>query len=319
MAITPRTIFTNPASAALTAASLFAVTAAGMYAFTTCPSSCSFEEAEPAVSVHHKMSTCTAQHAPTGTAALSEESWFDYANCYSEQGNSPRVVEITTQGLRHYPASEALYNLKGYHQIVTKQYHQAVQTLETGMRRVGAPSNGLMANNLAWAGLWAPRSMTRDRARQLYTLALRYEPTSCETLHTGLWVEYAKAKETTGIQRAEALRNFNMLKHRYGACTDRYLSGDWNALTEVLGAAVVMEDVEREFARNTRSIVRGCDSKKGSLLKNVSKELRKRYRGSTIDSLCMESIPLSSAHHTCINLIDKTITDLRKDRVVVTF
>jgi hypothetical protein len=318
MAITPRTIFTNPASAALTAASLFAMTAAGMYAFTTCQSSCSYQEVEP-VQVQELTSTCdfVRDSLAASQATWSEADWFKYASCYDEQGNSKRVVEVSTRGLRYHPGSEALYHMKGYHQIGRKQYTPAVPTLEDGMRRVGAPSSGTMANNLAWAGLWAPREMTRERARRLYKLSLRYEPNVCETLHTGLWVEYAMAKENTGLVRAEAMRNFNALKRHYTACTDRYMSGKWDSLIEVLGAAVVIQDLDNELNRDSNYVVRNCN-KKTKLIEKVSKELRKRYRGASIDALCRESVPVASAHHTCVNIIDKTVTELRNNRIIFT-
>jgi hypothetical protein len=306
MAITPRTIFTNPASAALAAASLFTVTAAGMYALNT---SCASSPCElRAVEVYE--SPCASVHESLGydKSTWSEYGWFTYAECYSEQNASSKVVDVTTQGLRHYPASEALYNMKGYHQIKLGDHADAVKTLEEGIRRVGRTSSGVMANNLAWAGVWAPREMESTRARQLYRQSLAQNPNVCETIHTGMWVEYAISKKTDGFERAAALRAFQSLASDYEACEGRYQNGEWDTLVEVLGAAVIKADVASDL---------DCGMKVASekeLLRDVSVELRKRYRGASIDALCRESIPVSAAHHACVDLIDTQVTALRRAR-----
>lgn len=301
MAITPRTIFTNPASAALAAASLFTMTAASMYVLNT---SCSSSPCEITASATYE-SPCASVRDAIGpdASSWSEFGWFTYAECYGEQNDSSKVVEVTTQGLRHYPASSALYNMKGYHQIKMGEHASAVKTLEEGMRRVGRSANSVMANNLAWAGVWAPREMDASRARQLYKASLAQAPKVCETLHTGMWVEYSIAKTTDGFERAAALRAFHGLSESYEVCEDRYKDGEWDTLIEVLGAAVIKADVARDLDCG----MKGASEKQ--LLQEVSAELRKRYRGSSIDALCRESIPVAAAHHACVDLIDTQVTD----------
>ncbi|MEM1348531.1 MAG: hypothetical protein AAGI01_08260 [Myxococcota bacterium] len=304
MAITPRTILTNPASAALAAASLFAMTAAGMYAFSDCSSAytpCGVSKAD----YQPYTTPCEPVRMALGhdKTAWSEFDWFQYSLCFDKHNDSRRVVEVTTQGLRYYPTSESLYNLKGYHQISMRKFEDAVHTLSEGMTKVGVPSSGTMANNLAWASLWVPRELELDRARTLYQQSMQHDSSVCETMHTGLWVEFAISKRTSGIERAQALRNLNDLSEDYKACEQRYRNGDWDAMIEVLGAAVIYEELDQQTQT----------SDDASLLRDVAKELRKRYRGASIDALCRESIPLATAHHTCINVIGDTVTDLRRE------
>lgn len=309
MAITPRTIFTNPASAAVAAASLFALTAVGMYSSSMC-GGCPSQRVET-VKVAHEWSPCedVRQSMAGDQSQWSEFEWYQYASCYERAEDSSRVIEVSSQGLNYYPASEALFNLKGYHQISLQKYEDAVNTLELGLRRVGSPSNGVMTNNLAWAGLWVPRDMELQRARALYKRSLSKDSNMCETIHTGLWVEYAISENTQGLERARSLRALGQLRDNYiqSGCTERYDDGNHEQLIEVMGAAVVFEDVDRDLRQN--ALLDTNDALESTMLMhNVARELRKRQRGASIDKLCTESIPVASAHHTCMELIDKAVT-----------
>lgn len=307
MAITPRTILTNPATVAVATVSVFAISAAAIFALGTCPTKRGCHMVK--TNLHTQDVPCDNLRQQLGhnKATWSEFDWFQYATCFDQHNDSRRVIEASSQGIGYYPRSEALYNLKGYHLIKLRRYEEAVKSLDEGMRRVGVPSSGTMPNNLAWAGVWAPREMTLDRARALYQESLRVESGVCETLHTGLWVEYAIAKRSRGIERAVALKRLNTLRMQYEPCHSRYQSGEWNTLVEVLGAAVIFEDLEQELGG-----FHGAHANPdASLIKDVSRELRKKYRGASIDALCRESIPVADAHHACVKIIDNTVTQLR--------
>lgn len=311
MAITPRTIFTNPASATVMAASLFAFTAAGLYMFGDCATSCSRSEVSAATVVETSSACDDVRMSKTfDKSQWSEYDWFQYASCFDQHNASRKVVDVATQGLNYHPSSEALYNLKGYHLIELGEYEEAVRTLETGLRRVGVTSSGTMENNLAWAGLWVPREMDLHRARALYKRSMQREAGVCETIHTGMWVEYAISREARGLERAQALRAFNDLSVKYEPCQERYDDGDRTLLIEVLGAAVISEHVARELRAN--ALLDGADRPGDMMMGNVARELRKRYRGASIDALCREASPLATAHHTCVDMVDKAVTTQRR-------
>lgn len=313
MAITPRTVFTNPATAAVAAASLFAMTAAGVAMFSTCPSR-SYET--PCVLTAEEVpvdNPCDrmAQDRPSERAQWSEYDWFTHANCFARLERSDRVIEEATHGLRYYPASEALFNLKGYHLIHLGQHEEAVQTLKLGLSRIGQPVQGTLENNLAWSGLWVPRELDIHQARTLYKNALRKDRQVCEVIHTGLWVEYGIAKQSQGIERAKALRTFGELRERYTPCMTRYQSGDRDQVLEVLSAVVAMEDVDREFRQNAL-LGLNASNNLGKLAAgdhSVTRKVRHAEQGKSVQEICKDAVPLATAHHTCVDVLDRMIKD----------
>jgi tetratricopeptide (TPR) repeat protein len=311
MAITPRTIFTSPASATVATVSLLAFSAVGTLAYKVAQQN---TPDAPQVYEYHATESCSGIREVLGQnkTGWSETDWLVYASCFEQKNNSRMAMTVASQGLHYYPASEPLYNLKGYHQIVLGEHEQAVDTLEKGLRSVGNPSNGVMENNLAWAGLWVPREMDRNRARVLYKRALRRNASSCETLHTGLWVEYAIAREARGIEKGHALQNFHDLRRRYDRCQNRIESGEWKTLVEVVGATVLFQDVDENLS------VTDSDERDGTEeLHRVTQELRENYRGVSIDALCREAMPLASTHHLCKDAVGEAVNELRTEEFEV--
>jgi tetratricopeptide (TPR) repeat protein len=245
-------------------------------------------------------------------ASWSEFDWYVYAACFEQHNKSDRVIKIASQGLRHHPRSEALFNLKGYHQIVLGQHGEAIETLRTGMERVRNHHSGTMANNLAWAGLWSRRDMTLDESRKLYKKALSRDSQACELIHTGLWVEFAIAKESQGFERYEALRAFGDLRDDYRSCHSRVNRGDWETLTELVGAAVLFEMVD-DGTFDNRKLRNQVDTSRepNALLVETGKKLRSRFKGSSIDALCEDAMPLTSVHRACVEQVDNVVTELR--------
>jgi hypothetical protein len=302
MAITPRTILTTPATAAVAAASLFALTAAGMYAFNACgASSCSRMSAvEVDFGAVEQADSCLTMAERLGDrAGWTEFDWFQFASCYDVAKDSPRAVEAASEGIGYFPASEALYNLKGYHLILMRDHTRAVETLEEGMRQVGYPTSGTMPNNLAWAGLWVPRELKLDRARELYRLSLALDRNVCESLHTGMWVEFAIADQAQGMERADALRTLGELRSQYEPCRARYKSGDWTQMMEVLGAEVLYADIDEQTGEVNASDLQ--------VMQDLSSMLRSSHRGASIDSICREAVPTDNAHHRCVELVHASV------------
>lgn len=312
MAITPRTIFTSPASATVATVSLLAFSAVGTLAYKVA------HESAPAsqhVYQYDATESCNGIREVLGQdkSSWSETDWMVYSSCFENKNNSRMAATVASQGLRYYPSSEALYNIKGYHQIVLGEYADAVGTLERGLRNVGNPSNGVLENNLAWAGLWVPREMDRERARVLYKRALRRDADSCETLHTGLWVEYAIARESRGVEKYHALKNFLDLRQRYEPCEARMKSGDWKTLVEVVGATVLFQDVDQNLSVPHAVAADHTTERDGTAeLMDVTQELRENYRGVSIDALCREAMPLASTHHMCVDAVGEAVEKLHK-------
>lgn len=319
MAITPRTIFTNPATAAVAAASLFAMTAAGMALFMSCPSQSTYEPCQFEVAEVYEVADTPcdgiAQELSTERAQWSEYDWFRYANCFASAQDSERVIAEASHGIKYYPTSEALFNLKGYHLIQLKRHSEAVDTLELGLRRIGTPQQGTMENNLAWAGMWVPRDLDLYKARVLYKSALTKGSGVCEVIHTGIWVEYGIAKQSQGLERAQALRAFGNLREAYAPCQGRYDDGDRDQLMEVLSAVIAFEDVDRELRANA---LLGQDPGVATrqLARDVAREVRATSHGTSIDEICREAVPLATAHHTCMDMVQEIVKPNRHARII---
>ena len=311
MAITPRTVLTNPGTAAIAAASLFALTAAGMAMFTTCPNRAYNRAPCPTLDIAEEvMNPCDGalDQMPMQRAQWSEYNWFMYANCFAQLEDSERVITEASAGIEYYPTSEALFNLKGYHLIQLDRHTEAVETLKLGLRRIGQPQQGTLENNLAWAGLWVPRELDLYQARALYKNALNKGQNVCEVIHTGLWVEYAVAEQSQGIERARALRTFSDLRERYAPCQGRYDDGDRDQLLEVLSALIAFKDVDRELNKDARTahVTEDCASKR--LASDVARKVHESYRGVSVDEVCRDAVPLATAHHTCVEMVEQIVS-----------
>lgn len=314
MAITPRTILTSAAPATVAVVSLYLFTAVGTIAYKSArdaQNSYDFDRYGELNRYEHdahawRNDACNQVLEVFGAdkRGWSETAWVSFAYCYEQQNNSRMTIAVASQGLRYHPQSESLYNMVGYHQIMLGDYEQAVRTLRTGIEQVAQPRSGVMANNLAWAGLWAPRSMRIDEARAFYQRSLALSPDVCETLHTGLWVEYAASRRAEGVERYDALKRFDALRQRYEPCMQRAERGEWNTMMEVVGAAVLFEDVDRDGAA-------AADENYHPRMLQVAEQLRANFRGASIDNICREAMPLGETHHLCVDRVHETVQHLK--------
>lgn len=312
MAITPRTIFSSAAPATVAAVSLLAFTAIGTVAYMS-SQECTRTQATHAPAPTAGVCDNVAQALGADKSRWSEGDWIHYATCFEQRNNSRLAADAASDGLNFYPRSEPLFNMKGYHEIVLDKHAKAVRTLETGLDRIGEPYSGVLENNLAWAALWAPREMSTDRARKLYRNALTKESNVCAYIHTGLWVEYAKARESSGVEKFEALREFDELRTRYEPCLDRLDRGDWKTVVEITGAAAMYGDLE---ARQS-SDISSTDSKVSGdeLMREVAEVLKQRYSSVSIDAVCSEAMPVSTTHHTCVEQLSQSLAQVAHDEL----
>lgn len=315
MAITPRTILTSAAPATVAVISLYVFTALGTMAYKSSrdiQNDRDFRPPSRVVSTVHISGD--GQQCSEITDAFgadkrewSERAWVTYAACFDQQQDSFRVVSTAKQGLKYYPQSETLYNLAGYHQIVLGQHEEAVKTLRMGMRNVSGFHSGVMPNNLAWAGMWTSRTMPLDEARTLYQQSLALSPDSCETIHTALWVEYASARNTTGVERLQAFNRFQGLRQMYAPCMSRVHNADWNTLIEIVGANTIINDVDRQQYGTSQTHAASV---------HATKMLLNNHRNASFDDICSEAMPLSETHQKCVTHLQENVEHLHHNRLM---
>lgn len=306
MTITARTLISNPAAISLAVVSIVTMGAATLFVGNMFGRTC---HNKSLVISQQRSSPCETVRRANGfdRASWSEFDWFRYSQCFALRNDSRRTIEVASQGLKSFPRSEALFNTKGYHLIRISKHSEAIKTLQLGLRRVGRPTSSVMPNNLAWAGLWSPRDMELTEARGLYKLAIRTNPKSCESIHTGLMVEYGISKSSVGFARVEALKSFAKLSESYTPCMSRYKQGsDWGVLTEVIGAAVLIQDVNIQLKGNNsfaqdRQFVRFDRT----LTPKVLRSMKMNYRNASMDYICREAIPFATEHHMCKSMLSQ--------------
>lgn len=287
MAILPRTLLTQPAPAAVAAVTLFGLTVLGTTAHRTM-------KTQPDVPTQR--STCDDFADTLGERpSWSELSWIRYAHCYERRQDSRSAISAAAEGLSHHPYSETLFNIKGYNEIVIGEHQEATETLELGLRRI-EPSNGVMENNLAWAYLYLDEGASPE-ARRLYQSSLTREPSVCETLHTGMFVEFELARETSrGIARAEALNNFQSLRNRYVDCENR--DSEWNTMIEAVGASVLYAEMETMLDSPYR------EAGTHDAMRGAVQTMRTHYTGASITVVCTEAMPLADLRDECVKGVD---------------
>jgi hypothetical protein len=290
MAILPRTLLTQPAPAAVAAVSLLGFTILGMSAND------SFTRSE----LHRSYAApCAAVEADLGARQYWQESdYIRYASCFEQHHDARGSIEVSRQGLQRFPTSQILYNLKGYNEIGLREFDDAVETLETGIQLVGEPTNGVMENNLAWAYLWTGDGGT-EHARALYETSLSREPYVCEALHTGLFIEFEIARNSSGIAQADALRNFQSLRTRYTDCENR--DGSWDTAVETTGAAVLFSEAERLL--DTAWDQQGL----GLTMRVTAKILTVNHPSASVTSLCNDAMPLGDLRDECVDEVQHAL------------
>lgn len=326
MAVTPQSIVRSPLLLlALLLSTGIAIVGAGLF-LGSCPSQkrvkspCSYEM-KPATPPPTVVDAGTCSHLtdelPTEAARWSEQNWVSLVNCLDNADESLDLIRVADRALNYYPHSEILYNVKAIHELELKRYDAAVTTLQTGLQMV-SPSNHVMENNLAWAALWESRRVDALTARELYESALRRAPSNCETLHTGLWVEYAIAAKHPGRIRSGAVQNYTDLRARYDRCVSRIDHGDEHTLFEVLGAGVLDHEVAklvllRQLESGQLAHRTALD---GQLVERALVEHNERFNDVDVNILCAESTPVRTATHRCRALVRSELAkQARRDNV----
>ncbi len=303
MAITPRTILTSPAPATVAVVSLYFFTVLGTAAFTCLTDKTDVDdqpvgEELTADALLNQSDACdqVAQRFGEDTDHWSEYAWINMAYCFDDAGERQLAIDTARLGLEDYPRSEILYNIKGYHQIVLEKHSEAIDTLERGMDNVTHHRNGVMANNLAWAGLWVPDEISPKEARDLYVKSLALSPNVCETLHTGMFVEFAIADKADGIDQFEPRKRFAELRNSYNRCLDRLQGADRKTLAEIIGAAVMFDEMDNAAGPDVQP-----------LMLSATSTLVNDYEDVSVETICDEAMPLADYRDNCVDAVETSL------------
>lgn len=253
MALTPRSFLRSPT---LLVAAIFSVAIAMLGSALFLSLFCTDSQEVPRCRKNARMIDQLAPYRNTACAytlhgkssslgVWTEMEFVDLASCLERAGEADQAVNAAVLGLRHYPASEALHNIRGYNLIVQERHEEAVHALRSGLRAVGQPTTGTLQNNLAWAGLYASDTMTLSEARKHYQASLETDGSSCEALHTGMWVEYGVASRSSGSSRDAAIAAYQTLRAKYAPCTSRATYGDVWTKYEVAGAGILDTEIAK--------------------------------------------------------------------------
>ncbi len=313
MALTPRSFLRNPVLmiAAIVSALIALVGAAIFASALFCSAEKPIKKCKKAKKVDptlvYRTSVCGDQiaAAPMSPAQWSEGEFVGLASCLQQADEAELSVSASVLGLRHYPTSEALHNLRGIGLIEQEKWEEAVHALRGGLRAVGNPTTGTMENNLAWAGLYASDTMTLSEARQHYQNSLAVDPSSCEAIHTGMWAEYAVASRSHGQSRDAAIHAYRNLRSKYAPCTSRARFGDDITKFEVAGAGLLDTEMTKlamvqmferhDSLQNGRIHWKDFDS---ALLRTALVDVDIRNRAA-LDDACEAIAPVKSARPEC--------------------
>ncbi len=298
MAISPRTIIRNPALFALTTLAAGAVGLVGMAMM--CTGTCPASDAEYSTVEYRPVYSACANVAAADSNQWTEMDFVRVVYCHDESGDQETALLNAKMGLLRYPSSETLLNIRGYHEINLGLYADAVDTLRNGVARV-TPTNGVMENNLAWSGLWAPRKMDLREARKHISNSLARDPASCEGIHTGMWVEYAIAASQTNVERETAIARFDVLRDRYFGCEARLNNGKPEVVQEVLGTATLDFEMSR-LAPNDRVKPAWARAHTSATLARLAMQTAQVNGFADPDFLCTEATPVAQTHNTCLRL-----------------
>jgi hypothetical protein len=307
MAVTPRSFLRSPtllvaliisAGMALFGATLFLWTFSGGQP-EGCHRTVAIADIDPVASLRGGGCDHLLRDHGSALTTWQHDDWVNLATCFEGQSDHRRAASTAAQGLFYYPVSERLHNIGGYNLIVLEEYDEAVIRLRVALQSV-TPTDGVLENNLAWAGLFASDRMTLSEARRHIQNSLD-RGGSCEAYHTGMWVEYAVASRSSGATRDDAIAAYSQLRANYEPCTSRVdRSGDRTTAYEVAGAGILDGEIYKltmvqAFERN--QIDEGFPAYRSDLVgrsigaMNISR--------TEIDSACEDIAPVRGALPAC--------------------
>ncbi len=306
MTVTPRSILRSPTLiVALMISAGIAILGLALFAsafWTSQSTGCRSTQSTPRVDPISPLRGGGCDHVlrehGSSLASWQHDDWVNLTACFERQDDHRRAVTAASHGLSYYPQSETLHNTRGYHLIVLEEYDQAVIDLRVALQAV-TPTDGVMENNLAWAGLFASDRMTLSEARRHIYSSLN-RGGSCEAYHTAMWVEYAIASRSSGTTRDNAIAAYNDVRAKYEPCTSRVDRGNRIIGFEVAGAGILDGEMHKltmvqMFERN--QIDEGFAPHRSDL---VARSLGAMNIARTeVDLACADIAPVTAALPAC--------------------
>lgn len=222
MAITAKTIVTNPAAAAVAAWTILGVSIMSTHVDST---------------PYDATSLCESTEITSAWQARGE------VQCLMDHGFHAQARRQAIDHLKVYPRDEGLYNQLGIVNIQMERYEEASVVLARALREV-RPTTATLENNLVWSTLWVG-NLDIEGQRRIYRRALEREPELCEALHTGMMVEWGAASAAHSFEQVDAIREFTALMERYLNCQRGSEPTDYDRVLEDLSVVTALVDIDR--------------------------------------------------------------------------
>lgn len=273
MAITIRTLVTNPAAAAVAAWTILGVSILGT-----------------------QLDLGDAAGAPCSSRTpVSEYDYYSKVQCLADAGELEAARELGVRAVGYFPRSEALNNQLGIVYIQMERFQEAGVVLARALRVI-EPTTATMENNLAWATLWAP-SLSVHSQRNLYKRALHKEPLLCEALHTGMMVEWRAARQAEPFEQVEAISEFTRLADRYVRCARGAEGTVEDRAMEELSVVSALADMDRMLDT-------GFSTMTGRTVRNVTSQLT--TLGLDAERSCERAVPsMVDATAVCVQTLEE--------------
>ncbi len=228
---------------------------------------------------------------PGHPESWTEAAWEHHVECFLDQKRYPEAYAAADEGLTWFPNSASLLNSKGYAAARAQAFGIAALDFKTGLQRTGSPS-GVFENNLAWVGLWQLESLPPERRGEALSVARSYyrkslaKRTTCASLHTAMFVEFAAAthypRSTVAFRRATA--TYDVLREAYLPCRERLDPAREEVVEEVMSAALMHSAMQRM---------------RGTQPADATEWWDRAVRAGASQTMCAHAVPVASTRAEC--------------------
>lgn len=173
----------------------------------------------------------------------SEGQWLRHLGCMEARGESTEVMLAeTTAAIDSVGLTPDLAVKKADYLKTVGSAEEHLQFLDRAVDRLGVV-DGQLVHRLARALTWRGHSSDIERVRHLQLLSRMLMPESCEVLQTEIWSRHALAERMAegdstvardGVQRAVSA-------YLERDCHERVHEGRWGVLAEIVGAGIAAE------------------------------------------------------------------------------